>query len=70
MTLEDETGQATVILWPGLLEKFRKEALSAALLEVYGVRQTDGKVRRLIARKFVDRTELLRALPTPSRKFC
>ncbi|HEF5869495.1 TPA: hypothetical protein SAY52_000040 [Burkholderia cenocepacia] len=37
MTLEDETGQVNVILWPGLLEKFQKEALGAALLAVYGV---------------------------------
>ncbi|WP_254217687.1 hypothetical protein [Burkholderia multivorans] len=50
MTLEDETGQVNVILWPGLLEKFRKEALGAALLAVYGLWQTEGKVRHLIAR--------------------
>lgn len=70
MTLEDETGQVNVILWPGLLEKFRKEALGAALLAVYGVRQAEGKVRHLIASKLVDRTELLGALPTTSREFC
>lgn len=70
MTLEDETGQVNVILWPGLLEKFRKEALGAALLVVYGVWQAEGKVRHLIASKLVDRTELLGALPTTSREFC
>ncbi|WP_322055714.1 error-prone DNA polymerase, partial [Burkholderia cenocepacia] len=70
MTLEDETGQVNVILWPGLLEKFRKEALGAALLAVYGVWQAEGKVRHLIASKLVDRTELLGALPTTSREFC
>ncbi len=37
MTLEDETSQVNVILWHGLLEKFRKEAQGAALLAVYGV---------------------------------
>ncbi|AIO71079.1 Error-prone DNA polymerase [Burkholderia multivorans] len=50
MTLEDETGQVNVILCPGLLEKFRKEALGAALLAVYGLWQAEGKVRHLIAR--------------------
>ena len=70
MTLEDETGQVNVILWPGLLERFRKEALGAALLAVYGVWQAEGKVRHLIASKLVDRTELLGALPTTSREFC
>ncbi|WP_126284843.1 error-prone DNA polymerase [Burkholderia stagnalis] len=70
LTLEDETGQVNVILWPGLLEKFRKEALGAQLLAVYGVWQVEGKVRHLIASKLVDRTELLGALPTTSREFC
>ncbi|MFL1341185.1 OB-fold nucleic acid binding domain-containing protein [Acinetobacter baumannii] len=70
MTLEDETGQVNVILWPGLLEKFRKEALGAALLAVYGVWQAEGKVRHLIASNLVDRSELLGALPTTSREFC
>ncbi|KWN65902.1 error-prone DNA polymerase [Burkholderia stagnalis] len=70
LTLEDETGQVNVILWPGLLEKFRKEALGAQLLAVYGVWQVEGKVRHLIASKLVDRTELLGALPTTAREFC
>ncbi len=69
MTLEDETGQVNVILWPGLLEKFRKEALGAALLAVYGVWQAEGKVCHLIASKLVDRTELLGTLPTTAREF-
>lgn len=47
-----------------MLVKFRKEALGAALLAVYGVWQAEGKVRHLIASKLVDRTELLGALPT------
>ncbi|KVD94623.1 DNA polymerase [Burkholderia stagnalis] len=70
LTLEDETGQVNVILWPSLLEKFRKEALGAQLLAVYGVWQVEGKVRHLIASKLVDRTELLGALPTTAREFC
>nr|WP_254603619.1 OB-fold nucleic acid binding domain-containing protein [Burkholderia lata] len=70
MTLEDETGQVNVILWSKLLETYRKEALGATLLAVYGVWQTDGKVRHLIARKLVDRSELLGELPTTSREFC
>ncbi|MGU7816834.1 helix-turn-helix domain-containing protein, partial [Burkholderia sp. AW49-1] len=65
-----ETGQVNVILWAGLLEKFRKEALGAALLAVYGVWQAEGKVRHVIANKLMDRTELLGALPTTARNFC
>lgn len=70
MTLVDKTGQVNVILWPGLLEKFRKEALGAALLAVYGVWQAEGKVWHLIASKLVDRSDLLGALPTTAREFC
>ncbi len=64
-----DASQVNVILWPGLLEQFRKEALGAALLAVYGVWQAEGKVRHLIASKLVDRTELLGALPTTAREF-
>ncbi|KUY92794.1 DNA polymerase [Burkholderia sp. RF7-non_BP1] len=70
MTREDETGQVNVILRPTLLETYRREALGAIVLAVYGVWQTDGKVRHLIARKLVDRTELRRALLTTVREFC
>ncbi|KUZ38100.1 DNA polymerase [Burkholderia territorii] len=59
-----------VILWPGLLEKFRKEALGALVLVVYCVWQAKGKVRHLITSELVDRSELLRALPTRAREFC
>ncbi|KUY49035.1 DNA polymerase [Burkholderia sp. RF4-BP95] len=70
MTREDETGQVNVILRPTLLETYRREALGAIVLAVYGVWQTDGKVRHLIARKLVDRTELRGALLTTVREFC
>jgi len=70
VTLEDETGQVNVILWSSLFEQYRKEALGAHLLAVYGVWQVEGEVRHLIASKLVDRTELLGALPTTSRDFC
>ena len=59
-----------MILWPGLLEKFRKEALGVALLGVYGVWQAERKVRHLIASKLVDRNELLGPLSTTAREFC
>lgn len=50
MMLEDETGQVSQILCPKLLATYRKEALAAALLVVYGLWQTDRTVRHLIAR--------------------
>nr|WP_315252396.1 error-prone DNA polymerase [uncultured Duganella sp.] len=70
MTLEDETGSVNVIIWPSLLEKQRREVLSAPLLGVYGVWQQEGMVRHLVAHQLVDMSHLLGRLPTVSRDFC
>jgi error-prone DNA polymerase len=69
MTLEDETGNTNVIVWPDLLEKFRREALNAKLLTVYGVMQTDGRVVHLLAKRLVDHSELLGDLHIRSYDF-
>ncbi len=69
ITLEDETGQINVIVWPSLVEKFRKEALGASLLGVYGVWQREGEVKHLVANRLVDMTALLGNLATNSRNF-
>ena len=70
VTLEDETGNVNVIIWPTLLEKQRKEALSASLLAVYGVWQCQGEVRHLVAQRLVDMSHLLGGLHAVSRNFC
>jgi error-prone DNA polymerase len=70
MTLEDETGNVNVIVWPGLLEKQRKEVLGASLLAVYGVWQREGEVRHLVAQRLVDMSHLLNGLQSTSRDFC
>ncbi|RZT09104.1 error-prone DNA polymerase [Duganella sp. CF402] len=70
MTLEDETGNVNVIIWPALLEQQRREVLSAPLLGVYGVWQQEGMVRHLVAKRLVDMSHLLGRLPTASRDFC
>ncbi|MFM0326369.1 error-prone DNA polymerase [Caballeronia glebae] len=70
VTLEDETGNVNVIIWPSLLEKQRREALGAALLAVYGTWQCEGEVRHLVAQRLVDMSHLLGGLTTVSRNFC
>ncbi|CAG4900235.1 error-prone DNA polymerase [Paraburkholderia gardini] len=70
MTIEDESGSVNVIVWESVLEKFRREALGASLLAVYGVWQCQGEVRYLIAHRLVDLSELLGKLHTVSRSFC
>jgi error-prone DNA polymerase len=70
VTLEDETGNVNVIVWPSLLEKQRKEALGASLLAVYGTWQCQGEVRHLVAQRLVDMSHLLGGLTSTSRDFC
>ena len=70
VTLEDETGNVNVIVWPGLLERQRKEVLGASLLAVYGVWQREGEVQHLVAQRLVDMSHLLGGLQSTSRNFC
>ncbi|GIZ51486.1 error-prone DNA polymerase [Noviherbaspirillum aridicola] len=69
VTIEDETGPVNVIVWPGLVERQRKELLGSRLLGVYGIWQTEGRVRHLVAKRLVDMTPLLGRLVTHSRDF-
>ncbi len=70
MTIEDETGTVNVIVWPGVLEAFRKEVLGATLAGVYGQWQCEDEVRHLMAQRVVDLSPLLGRLETGSRNFC
>ncbi len=69
ITIEDESGQTNIIVWPVLLEKYRREALGASLLAVYGVWQVEGKVRHLVAKHLFDRSDLLASLKVKSHDF-
>jgi error-prone DNA polymerase len=70
LTLEDESGNVNVIVWPTLVEQQRKEVLNSHLLGVYGVWQREGEVRHLVAKRLVDMSHLLGKLDTRSRDFC
>ncbi|MCX4177359.1 MULTISPECIES: error-prone DNA polymerase [Paraburkholderia] len=69
ITIEDETGNVNVIVWPKVLEKQRKEVLGASLLGVLGVWQCEGEVRHLVAQRLIDMSYLLGELPSMSRNF-
>ena len=73
ITLEDDTGSVNVIVWPDLLERYRKDILGARLMTVFGIWQADhatgGQVMHLVARRVVDHTALLGELTTSSRDF-
>jgi len=69
ITLEDETGNVNVIVWPSLVEQQRKEVMGAALLGVFGVWQCQNNVRNLVAKRLVDLSHMLGELDTRSRNF-
>ncbi|WP_374515222.1 error-prone DNA polymerase [Niveibacterium sp.] len=69
VTLEDETGQANIVVYSDLSERQRRELLGARLLGVYGQLQRDGEVVHVQAKRLVDLTPWLGALPTASRDF-
>jgi error-prone DNA polymerase len=69
LTIEDETGNVNVIIWPKVLERQRKEVLGASLLGVLGVWQCEGEVKHLVAQRLIDMSHLLGQLPASSRNF-
>ena len=69
ITLEDETGNVNVIIWPSLVEQQRREVMGARLLAVYGQWQSKNGVSHLVAKRLVDLTHMLGELSTRSRDF-
>jgi error-prone DNA polymerase len=69
VTIEDETGLVNVIVWPALIERYRKELLGSQLLGVYGMWQCESNVHHLVASRLVDMSGLLGRLHFHSRDF-
>ncbi|MFT0548186.1 error-prone DNA polymerase [Allopusillimonas ginsengisoli] len=69
VTLEDETGNINVIIYPDLAQRQRAELINAKLLGVYGVWQRQSSICHLMASRLIDLTPLLGTLPTRSRNF-
>jgi len=61
MTLEDETGIANIVVWPKIMERYRKEVMGARLIEVEGtIQSSPEQVVHLVADQLTDRsTELM-----------
>jgi error-prone DNA polymerase len=62
VTLEDETGQINVIIWPAVVDAQRVPLLASTLLTVYGTWQKQNGVTHLLATKLVDHSHLLSEL--------
>jgi DNA polymerase III alpha subunit len=62
VTIEDETGIANLILWPPILERFRRAALGATLLCCTGKLQREESVIHVVAERLADLTPRLDTL--------
>jgi error-prone DNA polymerase len=63
MTLEDETGIANIVVWPKVMERFRKEVMGARLVLVEGyIQSSPEKVVHLVAERLFDRSQELLGL--------
>jgi error-prone DNA polymerase len=57
MTLEDESGIANIVVWPKVMEKFRKEVMGARLILVEGyIQSSPEEVTHLVAQRMFDRS--------------
>jgi error-prone DNA polymerase len=72
MTLEDETGIANIVVWPKVMERFRKEVMGARLILVEGhIQSSPEQVTHLVAERLFDRSRDLVALAddAPGHKY-
>jgi len=54
ITIQDETGVATLVIRPSLYEKQRRIILSASMMAVHGRIQREGEVVHLVAHRLTD----------------
>jgi error-prone DNA polymerase len=64
ITIEDETGVANLIVWPPILERFRRTVLGASLLYCKGRLQREEGVIHVVAEDLRDLTPRLQTLRT------
>jgi len=69
LTLEDESGNISVVVWKDRQEPFRKALLNGQLLWVKGIVETRDRVTHVIAGEILDRSERLAALSVKARSF-
>jgi len=59
ITLEDETGVANLIVWPKVMEAYRRVIMQSRLIDIRGVLQRDADVTHVIATHLTDRSDAL-----------
>ena len=69
LTLEDETGNSNVVVWPRVQQRFRKALMTSQLLLVKGTLECRDNVIHIIAGALYDYSEYLKQLHIKSRDF-
>jgi len=69
MTLEDETGDINVVVWPWVVERQRREVVGSRMVAIHGTIEREGEVVHLVAGRIIDLSPLLGRLQTSSRDF-
>jgi error-prone DNA polymerase len=59
ITLEDETGVANLVVWPKVMETFRKVIMRARIIDVVGMVQRTDDVIHVVAHYLQDRSDAL-----------
>ncbi len=62
ITLEDEGGVINLVIWPDVMERYRKVIMGARMMEVHGRMQKDDDVIHVVAHQLIDATPNLLAL--------
>lgn len=69
LTLEDETGNSNIVVWPRVQENFRQALMTGRLLLIKGTLETRDNVTHVIAGALYDYTAELAGLGVKSRNF-
>ena len=69
LTLEDETGNHNVVVWPGIQERYRQALMTAQLLVVTGTLESRDGVMHVIAGTLEDHSSALDTLKVKARHF-
>lgn len=62
MTIEDETGIANAVVWPKMLERFRKVVMTSRLIQIEGrIQKQDGacQIIHIVAARLADKSDWL-----------
>jgi len=62
LTIEDETGTANIVIWPKVMEAYRKEIMSARIVLIKGRIQRTKEIIHIVAQKLEDRSHWLELL--------